>query len=72
MTRTTSLTRYAPQMREADPCGPHRIAKRQWHETGAAVFLPDQIKAMSWQDRELVLAIATRLYGKRDKGNGNG
>lgn len=72
MTRTTSLTRYAPQMREADPNGPHRIAKRQWHDSGAIVLLPDQIARMGWQDRELVKAIATRLYGKRNEGNGNG
>ena len=70
--RRSSLTGYAATMRDADPCGPHRIAKRQWHETGAIVLLPDQIKAMSWQDRELVWAIATRLYGKRNRGNGNG
>jgi hypothetical protein len=66
MTRTTSLTRYAPAMRDADPCGAHRLAKRHWHETGAVTFLPDQIAKMGWQDRELLNAIATRLYGKRE------
>lgn len=66
MTRTSSLTRYAPQMRDPDPCGAHRLAKRQWHQNGAVTFLPDQIARMSWQDRELLNAIATRIYGKRD------
>jgi hypothetical protein len=65
MTRTTSLTRYAPSMRDADPCGAHRLAKRQWHEQGAVTLLPDQIAKMSWQDRELLLALAARHYGKR-------
>lgn len=66
MTRTTSLTRFAPKMRDPDPCGAHRLAKRHWHERGAVTFLPDQIAKMSWQDRELLTAIATRLYGKRE------
>jgi hypothetical protein len=66
VTRASSLTRYAPQMRDPDPCGAHRLAKRQWHQTGAVTFLPDQIARMSWQDRELLNAIATRIYGKRD------
>lgn len=65
MTQTTSLTRYAPQMREADPNGARRIAKQKWHATGAIVLLPDQIDRLGWQDRELVKAIAARIYGTR-------
>lgn len=61
-----SLTRYAPLMREADPCGAHRLAKRQYHQTGAITLLPDQIARLDWQDRELVKAIAAKLYGKRN------
>lgn len=67
----SSLTRYAPIMRETDPNGAHRIAKRKWHDTGAIVLLPDQIKRLAWQDRELVRAIATRIYGPREKDDTN-
>lgn len=62
----SSLARYAPLMREADPNGAHRLAKRQFHETGAITFLPDQLARMPWQDRELVRQLAQRLYGKRE------
>ena len=63
----SSLTRYAPLMREPDPNGAHRLAKRQYHETGAITFLPDQIARLPWQDRELVNGIAAKLYGPRQK-----
>jgi len=63
----TSLTRYAPLMRETDPNGAHRIAKRQWHDTGAIVLLPDQIKRLAWQDRDLLNGIAAKLYGPRQE-----
>jgi hypothetical protein len=66
MTQTSSLTRYAPRMRDADPNGAHRIAKRQWHESGAIVLLPDQIARLPWQDRELVQRIAAKQYGPRN------
>ena len=62
----SSLTRFAPLMREPDPNGAHRLAKRQYHQTGAVTFLPDQMAKMSWQDRELVNAIAAKIYGKRN------
>ena len=68
MTRTSSLTRYAPKMRDADPCGAHRLAKQQWHNTGAIVLLPDQIARLPWQDRELVQRIAAKQYGPRAGG----
>ena len=68
----TSLTRYAPIMREPDPCGAHRLAKRQFHETGAITFLPDQLARMPWQDRELVERIATKHYGPRQETKRNG
>lgn len=65
MSRTGSLSRYAPLMRDPDPNGAHRLAKRQFHETGAVTFLPDQIARMNWQDREFLNAIAARHYGSR-------
>lgn len=70
--RRSSLTRYAPLMREADPNGAHRLAKQQWHDTGAVVLLPDQIAKLPWQDRELVQQIARKLYGTRQETNRNG
>lgn len=68
----TSLTRYASGMRDADPNGAHRLAKRHWHQTGAIILLPDQIAKLDWQDRELVNAIAAKLYGTRQETNRNG
>lgn len=62
----TSLTRYAPSMRDPDPKGAHKLAARQWHETGAIVLLPESIDRLDWQDRELVRAIAAKLYGPRE------
>lgn len=72
MTRHTSLTRYAPQMRDPDPQGAHRLAARKWHDDGTVVLLPASIARLSWQDRELVEQIATKLYGPRQETNRNG
>lgn len=66
----TSLTRYARQMQDPDPNGAHKLAARQWHDTGAVVILPASIDRLDWQDRELVRAIATKLYGPRDSRDG--
>jgi hypothetical protein len=66
MSRAGSLTRFAPLMREPDPNGAHRLAKRHWHEQGAVTFLPDQIARMNWQDREFLNAIAAKQYGPRN------
>lgn len=67
-----SLTRFAPLMREPDPNGAHRLAKRQYHETGAITFLPDQLARMPWEDRELVQRIAAKHYGPRHKDSKHG
>lgn len=61
----TSLTPYAPMMREPDEQGPHRLAARKWHENGAIVLLPESIERLDWQDRQLVRSIAAKLYGQR-------
>lgn len=66
MTRTTSLTRYAPKMREPDPCGAERLAKRHFHENGAIAFSAAQLRRMPWQDRELLERIAEKHYGRRN------
>ena len=52
-------------MRDEDPDAPHRMAAAAWHQTGMVVITPESIGRLSWQDRELVQAIAARLYGKR-------
>lgn len=62
----TSLTRYAPLMRDEDPTAPHRMAAAAWHQTGMVVLTPESIKRLPWQDRELVEGIAAKLYGKRE------
>lgn len=61
----TSLTKYAPQMRDADPAGAHRLAARKWHEDGSVVILPESKARLDRLDRELLDAICTKLYGKR-------
>lgn len=53
-------------MRDPDPDGPRKLAARQWHASGAIVLLPDSIARLDWQDRELVRAIAAKLYGPRE------
>lgn len=63
----TSLTRYAASMRDPDPDGARRLAKELWHRDGSIVLMADQINRMSWQDRELVRALAARLYGERGR-----
>lgn len=62
---TTSLTPYAASMREPDPDGAHRLAVRKWHEDGSIVLLAASIERLEWQDRELVRAVATKIYGPR-------
>lgn len=44
--RTTSLTRHAATMRDADPNGPHRMAARKWHEDGSVVILAASIERL--------------------------
>jgi hypothetical protein len=63
---TTSLTRFAGSMRDPDPDGARRFAAKVWHEHGIAVFLPESIGRMAWQDRELIGALAAKLYGERE------
>jgi hypothetical protein len=53
-------------MRDEDDKGAHRMAARKWHEDGSIVLLAPSIERLEWQDRELVRAIATRLYGARE------
>ena len=65
--RTTSLTKYAASMRDPDPDGAHRLAARKWHEDGSIILLPESIARLDWQDRELVNAIAAKIYGPRDE-----
>lgn len=65
MAGRTSLTRYAPLMRDPDPNGPHALSIRKWHEDGSLVLRAEQIAKLDWQDRELLNAIGARLYGPR-------
>ena len=63
----TSLTRMAPLMRDPDENGPHHLAARKWHEDGSIVLLPASIDRLAWQDRELIRAIAAKIYGPREE-----
>lgn len=63
--RSTSLTRHAASMRDPDPQGAQRLAAEQWRRDGTIVLLPAQIARLDWQDRELVRAVAAKIYGVR-------
>lgn len=65
MTRTTSLTKYADSMRDPDPSGARRLAARKWHEDGSIVLLAEDVERLGWEDRDLVRAIAAKIYGQR-------
>ena len=62
---TTSLTRHAASMRDPDPDGALHLAARKWREDGSIVLLAESIERLDWQDRELVRAVATKIYGPR-------
>lgn len=62
----TSLTRFAPLMADPDPKGAHKLAAAMWHNEGTVIIRSESIDRMDWQDRELVKAIAAKLYGPRE------
>lgn len=64
----TSLTAYAPAMRDLDPDGWKAIGAKLWHDRGMVVIGAGQLR--SWEDQELVERIAAKLYGKREQKNG--
>lgn len=61
----TSLTPYAPLMRDIDPAGARKVAAAKWHDDGTIILLPESIAKLPWQDRELLNGIAAKVYGKR-------
>jgi len=61
----TSLTRYAPLMRDPDAQAARRRAAGQFHEDGTIILFPETLAKLSWQDRELLIKIAEKQYGKR-------
>ena len=63
----TSLTPYAASMREPDPDGPHHLAARMWHTEGSIVLRRESLDRLDRLDRELVQAIAAKIYGPRDQ-----
>jgi len=52
-------------MRDPDPKGAHRLAAAMWHSEGTVIIRAESIERLDWQDRELVKAIAAKLYGHR-------
>lgn len=61
----TSLTPYAPLMRDVDEEGAKKMAARKWHEDGSIILRAESIKRLDPLDRDLLNAIAAKLYGKR-------
>lgn len=68
MTGRTSLTPFAPAMRDLYPDGWRTFAANLWYERGMVVIGPGQLR--SWEDQELVERIAAKLYGKRELKDG--
>lgn len=61
----TSLTPYAASMRDPDPQGAHRLAAEVWHRDGSIVIRAESKARLDRLDRDLLDAIAAKLYGKR-------
>jgi hypothetical protein len=64
----TSLTAFAPAMRDLDPDGWKAIGAKLWHERGMVVIGPGQLR--SWADQQFVEQLAAALYGKRELKDG--
>lgn len=62
----TSLTKYARTFNDPDEEGAKKLAARKWHEDGSIILLPGSIQRLDPLDRDLVNAIAAKLYGKRE------
>lgn len=59
----TSLTRYAPLMRDPDPAGARRAAQQLFDDCNILVIFPDDV-TRGRIDQMWVEAIGKRLYGK--------
>lgn len=42
----------------------HAMAMKAWHEHGILTVTPDTVE--NWADRQHLVNIATKLYGKRE------
>lgn len=62
---TTSLTKFAGSMRDADPATARKLAAELWQKHGAVVVFPEQLRAMAGLERQLFEAVAAKHYGKR-------
>lgn len=58
----TSLTAFAPSMRDPDPQGARIAARELWKRHGIVVIMPGDCTGL---DRDLVEAVANRLHGRR-------
>lgn len=58
----TSLTPFAASMRDPDPDGARRAAKRAWLDHGIVVIMPGDCQGL---DRQFIEAVANRLHGRR-------
>lgn len=62
----TSLTPYARLMQDPDENGARRMAARKWHEDGTVILMPESMRRLPWQDRDLIEKIVAKIYGERD------
>lgn len=68
----TSLTKYAPHMRDPQPEDAYRAKKEAWQRYG--LLMVDPGEDLNWDGtyelRETLKALGNRLYGKRKTNNG--
>lgn len=62
---TTSLTKFAGSMRDADPATARKLAAEVWIKHGAIVVFEEQLKQMGGLERQLFEAVANKHYGRR-------
>lgn len=63
-------TSLAPHLGKSssDIDGVRDMARDVWREGRGVMFFPEQLDAMPWQARELIVAEAKRLYGSKRSG----
>ncbi len=65
----TSLTAFAPLMRDPDPAAISKIGALLWHQFG--IVCVDPAKFKSWADQKQAELLGAQAYGERKKGDGD-
>jgi hypothetical protein len=67
----TSLTSYAPSMRDPDPANAMRAARDAYLESKGEIVLINRSWLVSWADRKQLELLAEKSLGVKGLGNGN-